>query len=137
MTTLRAAILLLFLLTSAVGEQVPAPQPTDGLYVFPPVLEACREVIGSSFKLSSLLGRTLRPHQPGHRLHVACGDAGSLIVFHASTWHGHTANTTSGPRRSIQGFFVPRGGRAGTDYACMSLETRTRLSPLAHHLLTV
>jgi hypothetical protein len=24
---------------------------------------------------------------------LACGPAGSIIIFHGSTWHGHTANT--------------------------------------------
>lgn len=167
----------------------------DDLYVFPPVLEACVRVIGRPFKLSSLLARTLRPHEPAQHLHVdvrrdsadcpllgfilmvdefrpdngatrfvagshrspenpddtlpdlranrdqevlACGNAGSLLVFNGSTWHGHAANTTSRPRRSLQGFFIPRDGRAGTNFAArMSPETRARLSPLAHDVLAL
>jgi hypothetical protein len=67
---------------------------------------------------------------------VACGAAGSLIVFNGSTWHGHTANTSSAPRRSIQGAFIPRDGQAGTDFgARMSPETRARLSPVARQIL--
>lgn len=66
---------------------------------------------------------------------LACGKAGSLLVFNGSTWHGHTANTSSGPRRSLQGAFIPQDGRAGTDFAArMSPETRSRLSTLALQL---
>jgi hypothetical protein len=174
--------------TTRVSDLVNRGAEFDEIYTFPPLLDACRHVIGESFRLSSLLGRTLRPRQPSQGLHVdvqresadwpllgfilmvdgftpdngatcfvpgshqwekspdqssdhaepvvACGDPGSLIVFHASTWHGHTANTTGEPRRSIQGFFIPRGGRPGTDFdARMSQETRERLSPLAHEVL--
>jgi ectoine hydroxylase-related dioxygenase (phytanoyl-CoA dioxygenase family) len=167
----------------------------DGLYVFPPLLEACSLVIGRPFKLSSLHARTLRPGASSQGLHVdvrrdsadwpllgfilmvdefrpdngatgfvpgshrwpgtpeepisdpraapdrqvlACGKAGSLLVFNGSAWHGHTTNASSGPRRSIQGAFIPRGGRAGTDFAArMQPETRERLSPLARHLLAL
>jgi ectoine hydroxylase-related dioxygenase (phytanoyl-CoA dioxygenase family) len=69
---------------------------------------------------------------------LACGEAGSLLVFNGSTWHRHTANTTSSPRRSIQGAFIPREGRAGTDFAArMSLETRARLGPAARYVLAL
>jgi len=181
--------------TTRVNDFVNRGVEFDDLYVFPPVLDACRQVIGPSFRLSSLLGRTLRPHQPGQGLHVdvqrespdwplvgfilmvdefrpdngatsfvpgshlrpnsppgavsesqddshgrtlACGPAGSMLVFNGSTWHGHTANTSSAPRRSIQGFFIPRDGRAATDFAArMSSETRARLSPVAQNVLGV
>jgi hypothetical protein len=69
---------------------------------------------------------------------LACGEAGSLLVFNGSTWHGHTANVSSGPRRSIQGAFIPRNGRAATDFAArMQPETRARLGPLAQHVLAL
>ena len=69
---------------------------------------------------------------------LACGDAGSLLIFNGSAWHGHTANTSRGPRRSIQGAFIPREGRAGTDFAArMRTETRVRLGPLARHVLAL
>lgn len=68
----------------------------------------------------------------------ACGAAGSLLVFHRSTWHGHEANTSEAPRRSLQGAFVPRDGRAATDFAArMQPETRKRLGPLAHYVLAL
>jgi hypothetical protein len=69
---------------------------------------------------------------------LACGAAGSLLVFNGSTWHGHTANTSSGPRRSLQGAFIPRDGRAATDFAArMQPETRARLGPLARQVLAL
>lgn len=76
----------------------------------------------------------LRAYCPGQVL--ACGKAGSLLVFNGSTWHGHSANASSGPRRSLQGAFIPQGGRAGTDFAArMHPETRSRLSTLALQLV--
>jgi len=69
---------------------------------------------------------------------LACGAAGSLLVFNGSAWHGHTANISSAPRRSLQGAFIPRDGRAGTDFAArMQPETRARLGPIARQLLTL
>lgn len=164
-----------------------------GLYVFPPLLEACCRVIGRPFKLSSLHARTLRPRSPAQELHVdvrrdsadwplvgfilmidefrtdngatrfvpgshrwtgvpedvlgdpradyegqvlACGPAGCLLIFNGSSWHGHTANTSGQPRRSLQGAFIPRDGRASTDFAMrMRPETHARLSPVARYVL--
>ncbi len=69
---------------------------------------------------------------------LACGPAGSLIVFHGSTWHGYTANRTDAPRRSLQGAFIPREGKAGTDFARpMKPETRERLGSLARWALAL
>jgi hypothetical protein len=69
---------------------------------------------------------------------LACGNAGSLLVFNGSAWHGHGPNPSSGPRRSLQGAFIPREGRAGTDFAArMQPETRARLGPLARYVLAL
>jgi Phytanoyl-CoA dioxygenase (PhyH) len=69
---------------------------------------------------------------------LACGNAGSLLIFDGSAWHGHTANTSCGPRRSIQGAFIPREGCAGTDFAArMQPETRARLCSVAQHVLAL
>ena len=38
----------------------------------------------------------------------ACGPAGSMIVYNRSIWHGHGANLTDRPRRSIQGAYIRR-----------------------------
>lgn len=181
--------------TTRVSDLVNRGAVFDDIYVYPPLLEACCRVIGQPFKLSSLLARTLRPHQPAQGLHVdvqpasadwplvgfilmvdefrpdngatrfvpgshhhaeppkgvaadpnadhpeqvlACGSAGSLLIFNGSAWHGHTANSSARPRRSLQGFFVPRTGHAATDFAVRMLpETRLRLSSLAQYLLVV
>lgn len=77
-----------------------------------------------------------RAHHDGEIL--ACGPAGALIIFNGSTWHGHTANTSDRPRRSLQGAFIPRDGRAGTDFSArMGPETRARLGPLARYVLAL
>jgi len=69
---------------------------------------------------------------------LACGAAGSLLVFHGSAWHGHSTNTSGDPRRSIYGAFIPQNGRAGTDFAAgMQPETRARLGPLARQVLAI
>ena len=69
---------------------------------------------------------------------LACGKAGSLLIFNGSIRHGHTANASSGQRRSLQGAFIPRDGRAGTDFAArMQPETRARLGPLAQYVLAL
>ena len=78
----------------------------------------------------------LRANHAGQVL--ACGSAGSLLVFNGSAWHGHTANVSSEPRRSLQGAFIPRDGRAGTDFAArMQPETRARLGPVARQVLVL
>ena len=137
----------------------------DPLYIFPPLLEACCLVIGRPFKLSSFHARTVRPCTPAQDLHVDVRRdsadwpllgfilmvdefrpdngatrfvPGSLLIFNGSAWHGHAANTSSGPRRSIQGAFIPRDGRAGTDFAAgIQPETRARLGPLARQVLAL
>src|SRR5436853_7330680 len=42
----------------------------DGIYVYPPVLAACCQIIGRPFKLSMMLARTLEPGAPVQPLHV-------------------------------------------------------------------
>jgi hypothetical protein len=179
--------------TTRIGDFVNRGPEVDGLYVFPPLLDACCRVIGQPFKLSSLHSRTLRPAMPNQSLHVdvrresadwpllgfilmvdefrpdngatrfipgshlwsavpddsmsdlqadvpgqelACGSAGSLLIFNGSTWHGHAANTSAKPRRSLQGAFIPRTGSAATNWSArMQPETRARLSPVASYVL--
>ena len=76
----------------------------------------------------------LQADVPGQVL--ACGSAGSLLIFHGSTWHGHAANVSSQPRRSLQGAFIPRHGSAATNWgARMQPETRARLAPVASYVL--
>ncbi len=42
----------------------------DDVYIYPPLLEACYQVMGEPFKLSSTLARTLHPHSAAQDLHV-------------------------------------------------------------------
>lgn len=73
-----------------------------------------------------------------NQIRTACGPAGSIIVFNGSVWHGHTANSTNAPRRSIQGAYIPRDAQSAIDFKSrMSLETLTRISPLAKYLLAI
>jgi ectoine hydroxylase-related dioxygenase (phytanoyl-CoA dioxygenase family) len=73
-----------------------------------------------------------------NQIQKARGRAGSLIVFNGSVWHGHTTNSTNAPRRSIQGAYIPRDAQSGVDFKSrMSLETLTRISPLAKYLLAI
>ena len=75
---------------------------------------------------------------PSFDLVPACGPAGSAIVFNGSVWHGHGANHTDTPRRSIQGAYIRRTERSGeTLPARMRPETLDRISPLAKYLLAL
>ena len=47
----------------------------------------------------------------------ACGPVGSMLIFDGTTWHGHGANITDRPRRSIQGAFIPREHTAACRWA--------------------
>ncbi len=42
----------------------------DGIYIYGPLLAACRRIIGRPFKLSTMLARTLEPGAPAQPLHV-------------------------------------------------------------------
>ena len=69
---------------------------------------------------------------------LACGEAGSLLIFNGSAWPGHTANMSRGSRRSLQGAFSPREGCAGTDFAArMQPETGARLGSVARYVLVL
>ena len=69
---------------------------------------------------------------------LACGPAGSMIIFDGSAWHGHAANRSARRRRSIQGAFIPREARAATDQAArMRPETFRRIGAMAKYVLDV
>ncbi|HEY0460564.1 MAG TPA: phytanoyl-CoA dioxygenase family protein [Pyrinomonadaceae bacterium] len=73
-----------------------------------------------------------------NQIRTACGQAGSVIVFNGSVWHGHTANLTDTPRRSIQGAYIPRDAQSAIDFKSrMRSATLTRISPLAKYLLAI
>jgi ectoine hydroxylase-related dioxygenase (phytanoyl-CoA dioxygenase family) len=161
----------------------------DELYIYPPVLLACRLTIGGPFKLSTLHARTVIAGARAQELHLdckrdtkgwplvgfiymvddfrvdngatrfvtgshkwpddqeptgnqptvpACGPAGSLVVFNGSVWHGHSANSSNAPRRSIQGAYIRRDMRSAIDMGSrMTSETSDRISPLAKYLLNI
>ena len=168
----------------------------DGIYIYPPLLTACCQIIGQPFKLSGMRARTLHPGAPTEPLHVdvkyrgngwplvgcilmvdgfdaengatrfvpgshlqqrepgevmsnpqnaheeqvlACGPAGSIIIFNASVWHSHGANRSAAPRRSIQAHFVPRSAQASPDDHSrrMRPETLQRIGDLAKYVLNV
>jgi hypothetical protein len=69
---------------------------------------------------------------------LACGPAGSIIIFNGSVWHGHTANRSTRRRRSIQGAFVPREARWSIDQASrIRPETLQRIGDLAKYVLNI
>jgi ectoine hydroxylase-related dioxygenase (phytanoyl-CoA dioxygenase family) len=69
---------------------------------------------------------------------LACGPAGSMILFNGSIWHGHGAHGAAEPRRSIQGAYIRRDAVSGANLpARMTAETLARISPLAKHLLAL
>jgi len=68
----------------------------------------------------------------------ACGPAGSMIIYNGSAWHGHGANTTSRPRRSIQGAFIRRDLESAVNWANqITADTQNRIGNLAKYLLDV
>ena len=77
--------------------------------------------------------------QPESQMAIpACGSAGSIVVFNGSIWHGHGANRTNHPRRSIQGAYIRRSEESGANLPTRMLpRTLDRISQLAKYLLTV
>lgn len=179
--------------TTRVNDFVNRGEAFDFIYTWPPVLDACRRVIGRPFRLSALHARTLMSGAFAQELHVdiprcsdawpmlglilmvdefrtdngatrfvpgshrwpdvpenvigdrqapyagavlGCGPAGSIILFNASTWHGHTANATHTVRRSVQATFIPRDARPATDFgARMQPATWARLDAVARYVI--
>lgn len=69
---------------------------------------------------------------------LACGPAGSVIVYNGSVWHGHTANRVGEPRRSIQGAYLRRHAEPWVNQAArIRPETLSRIGHLAKYLLAV
>lgn len=69
---------------------------------------------------------------------VACGPAGSVIIYNGSVWHGHTANTSGEPRRSIQGAYIRREAPSGVNLSeRMRPDTLARIGSLAKYVLAV
>lgn len=67
---------------------------------------------------------------------LARGPAGSMILYNGSVWHGHTANRSEQPRRSIQGAYIRREAQSLMEWrARTGTETLARISDLAKYLL--
>jgi Phytanoyl-CoA dioxygenase (PhyH) len=64
----------------------------------------------------------------------ACGPAGSMILYNGSIWHGHGANRTRRPRRSIQGAYIRRTLESSGTLRCRT-RTLERIGTLAKYLL--
>jgi ectoine hydroxylase-related dioxygenase (phytanoyl-CoA dioxygenase family) len=61
-----------------------------------------------------------------------------MIVYNGSVWHGHTANGSDLPRRSIQGAYIRRDAKSGIDLPSrMRPETMSRLGAIAKHVVGV
>jgi ectoine hydroxylase-related dioxygenase (phytanoyl-CoA dioxygenase family) len=58
----------------------------------------------------------------------ACGPAGSVVVYNGSVWHGHGVNQTKEPRRSIQGAYIRRDDKQGTNQAARMRPIRSDVS---------
>ena len=69
---------------------------------------------------------------------LACGPAGSVIVYNGSVWHGHTASRVGEPRRSIQGAYIRRDAEPAVNQAArLRPETLGRIGHLAKYVLAV
>ena len=99
---------------------------------------ATRFVPGSHTWLT-VPGESMKDPATNHAHQVlACGAAGSLIVYNGSIWHGHSANRTGVPRRSIQGAYIRRDAEPAIHQAeRIRPETLGRISDLAKYVLVV
>jgi ectoine hydroxylase-related dioxygenase (phytanoyl-CoA dioxygenase family) len=69
---------------------------------------------------------------------LACGQAGLMIIYNGSIWHGFTANRPARPRRSIQGAFIRREAQSWMDQnSRLRPETLGRIGNLAKYLLNL
>jgi ectoine hydroxylase-related dioxygenase (phytanoyl-CoA dioxygenase family) len=91
-------------------------------------------------------GSQLLTHDPGDVMKdvtadyegqaLACGPAGSMIIYNGSIWHGHTADRSGRRRRSIQGAFIRREAQSAINQATrIRPETLARIGDLAKYLL--
>ena len=68
----------------------------------------------------------------------ASGQAGFMIIYNGSVWHGHGANATGKPRRSVQGALIQRDATPALNFASrMKPETLRRIGSLAKYLLAL
>jgi len=69
---------------------------------------------------------------------LAYGPAGSVIIYNGSVWHGHTANSSGEPRRSIQGAYIRRDAEPAVNQAAhIRPTTLGRIGQVAKYVLAV
>ena len=95
--------------------------------------------VPGSHTWSTIPSDTMKDPAADHeRQLLACGPAGSVIVYNGSIWHGHSANRTGEPRRSIQGAYIRRDAEAAINQAArIRQETLGRIGPLAKYVLAL
>jgi len=99
---------------------------------------ATRFVPGSHTNLRDPRELVSDPAAPHRDQVLACGPAGSMIVFNGSVWHGQTANRSPRRRRSLQGHFIARDARSSVDHAArMRPEVLARIGDLAKYVLAI
>ena len=99
---------------------------------------ATRFVLGSH-KWLTIPSEVMESHASDHECQVVvCGAAGSVIIYNGSVWHGHTANLSGEPRRSIQGAYIRREAESWFERDGHILpQTRARIGSLAEYLLAI
>jgi ectoine hydroxylase-related dioxygenase (phytanoyl-CoA dioxygenase family) len=97
---------------------------------------ATRFILGSH--MWPAMNDARQPDSVRKKEEVACGPPSSVIIYNGSVWHGHGANTTAKPRRSIQGAYIKRDAKPAIDQAQrIRGETLCRISPLAKYVLAI
>jgi ectoine hydroxylase-related dioxygenase (phytanoyl-CoA dioxygenase family) len=99
---------------------------------------ATRFVPGSHLQPDAPSQAIADPNYVHEKQALACGPAGSIIIFNGSAWHGHTANRSDRRRRSVQGHYIPRLAKASVDHhARMRPEVLARIGDIAKYVLAI
>jgi ectoine hydroxylase-related dioxygenase (phytanoyl-CoA dioxygenase family) len=95
--------------------------------------------VPGSHNWSTCPGDTMKDLTADHESQLlARGPAGSVIIYNGSVWHGHAANQTSEPRRSLQGAYIRRDAERKLDLAArMRPDTLARLDSMTRYLLDI
>jgi hypothetical protein len=95
--------------------------------------------VPGSHKWSTVPEEVMKDPSDDHEQQVlACGPAGSAIIYNGSAWHSHTPNHSGAQRRSIQGAYIPRDAEAAMNHpARIHPETSARIGSLAKFVLAI
>jgi ectoine hydroxylase-related dioxygenase (phytanoyl-CoA dioxygenase family) len=128
-----------FKLSTLHGRTLRAGAPAQNLHVDYPADGCGWPMVGFIFMIDEFRvenGATLFLRRESEIPEPVCGPAGSMIVYNGSVLHGHGANRTDRPRRSIQGAYIRRDVTSWIDLASrMRPETLDRIGPMAKYLL--